>query len=52
MTDIPSQSRQGRVVLPIVLVALFVVVVCALVMFFHQDAECRTSWSEQGESLG
>ena len=34
MTDIPSQSRQGRVVLPIVLVALFVVVVCALVMFF------------------
>ena len=34
MTDIPSQSRQGRVVLTIVLVALFVVVVCALVMFF------------------
>ena len=34
MTDIPSKSRQGRVVLPIVLVALFVVVVCALVMFF------------------
>ena len=34
MTDISSQSRQGRVVLPIVLVALLVVVMCGLVMFY------------------